>query len=506
MSSTPPTKEELGSFKTKLYYGFGSVAYGVKDQGFGTLLLFYYNQVIGLPVTMVGAALFIILFVDAFADPVVGQISDNFRSRLGRRHPFMYAAAIPVAIAYYFLWVPPHWSHQALFFYLIVVAIIVRTFITMYEIPSSALVPEMTEDYDQRTSFLSFRYFFGVIGGVFVGFTTLFFILRPDATHHTGQLNPAGYPVYAIFAAVVMVISIFVSTRGTQRFIPLFRQPTQRRPSLGQILREMGASVSHGPFVILVVAAIFGTIAIGLGSSLLIYFNTYFWGLSAKQISVFSAAGLFSAFLGPLIAGPLGKRFGKNRAVLFFYATFIVVAATPISLRLLGFFPPNGSPILVPLLFLERSISAVLGIATLVLFASMMADVVDDAAVKTGRRSEGLFFAAMGFIAKALSGAGNLLATQLLALVAFPEHANPATIDPAVVRHLALVYLPALVLLYGTGILILSRYRITRAQHEANLRQLAETANADAPGVEAAAIDKQVDFIASQAASSGPAQ
>ena len=506
MSSTPPTKEELGSFRTKVAYGFGSVAYGVKDAGFGTLLLFYYNQVIGLPVTMVGTALFIILFIDAFADPIIGQISDNFRSRLGRRHPFMYAAAVPVAIAYYFLWVPPHWSHQALFVYLIVVAIIVRTFITMYEIPSSALVPEMSDDYDQRTSFLSYRYFFGVMGGVFVSFTTLFFILRPDALHKVGQLNPAGYPVYAVFAAVIMVISILVSTRGTQRFIPLFRQPTERRPTLGQILKEMGESVTHKPFVILVAAAVFGTIAIGLGAALLIYFNTYFWGLSARQMSAFSFAGIFSATIAPLIAGPLGKRFGKNRAVLMFYGIFIVVAATPISLRLLGLFPSNGSPILLPLLFLERSISAVLGISTLILFSSMMADVVDDAAIKTGRRSEGLFFAAMGFIAKALSGAGNFFATWILFFVGFPEHANPATINPEIVRHLALVYLPALVVLYGTGITILSRYKITRSQHEANLRQLAEAAGSGAPAVAAAAIDKQVDFIASQAASSGPAQ
>ena len=481
--SSAPTKEELGSLKTKLFYGFGSVAYGVKDQGFATLLVFYYNQVIGMPVRMVGTAILIVLFVDAFADPIVGQISDNFRSRLGRRHPFMYAAAIPVAVAYYFLWVPPHWSNEALFFYLIGVAIVVRTFITMYEIPSSALVPEMSSDYDQRTSFLSFRFFFAVVGGVAVSFTTLYFILRPDATHATGQLNPAGYPTYAIFAAIVMVTSILVSTRGTQRFIPLFRQPTERRPTLGQIFTEMRESLTHGPFVVLVTAAIFGTVAIGLGTTLLYYFGTYFWGLSAKQLSIFPLAGIFSALLGPLIAGPLGKKFGKNRAVVAFYICFIFVAAAPISLRLLGLFPANGSPILLPLLFLERAISTVLGIATLILFSSMIADVVDDAAVKTGRRSEGLFFAAMGFIAKALSGAGNFLATQLLFFVGFPEHANPATIDPEVVRHLAMVYLPALVILYGTGMTILSRYKITRAQHEANLRQLAGVPSAEVQAV-----------------------
>jgi len=493
----------LGRRRTKLFYGFGSVAYGVKDHGFTQLLLFYYNQVVGLPARTVGTAILLVLFIDAFADPIVGQISDNLRTRWGRRHPFMYASALPVAVSYYFLWTPPHWSQQALFFYLVGLAIVVRTFITLYEIPSSALVPEMTENYDQRTSFLSYRYFFGVIGGATMGFATFRIFLRADAAHPVGQLNPAGYPSYAIAAALVMVASILISARGTHRFIPLFRVPPARRPSLGQILKEMYASLSHPSFMILVSAAVFGTVAIGLGASLMIYFNTYFWGLSSKQIAIFQLVGLFSATLGPALAGPLSKRFEKHRAVIAFFVCFILVTATPISLRLLGFFPSNGSIFLVPILFLERSVSGVLGIATLILFGSMMADVVDDSAVRTGRRSEGLFFAAMSFIAKFLSGAGTFLATQLLFFAGFPEHARPETIDPAVVRHLAYLYLPSLVLLYGTGMLLLSRYRISRSQHENNLAKLSESEafGPTASGIEAASAEKQVDYAAAKAAS-----
>ena len=168
--SDPVLRSELGSRRAKLFYGFGSIAYGVKDFGFGTLLLFYYNQVIGLPASEVSFAIAMVLVFDAFADPIVGQISDSLRTKWGRRHPFMYASAVPVAISYFFLWVPPHWSQTGLFYYLVGVAILVRTFITMYEIPSSAMVPELTEDYDQRTSFLSYRYFFGVLGGAVMGF------------------------------------------------------------------------------------------------------------------------------------------------------------------------------------------------------------------------------------------------------------------------------------------------------------------------------------------------
>src|SRR5579872_2207687 len=149
MNDMSAERKLLGSRRTKLFYGFGSVAYGVKDHGFTQLLLFYYNQVVGLPARTVGTAILLVLFIDAFADPIVGQISDNLRTRWGRRHPFMYASALPVAVAYFFLWNPPHLPRGGLFFYLVGIIIVVRTFITMYEIPSSALVAELTPDYNQ---------------------------------------------------------------------------------------------------------------------------------------------------------------------------------------------------------------------------------------------------------------------------------------------------------------------------------------------------------------------
>src|SRR6516165_924153 len=113
----PEVRRDLGSLRTKLFYGFGSVAYGVKDQGFQYFLLFFYSQVLGVPALKVGLAISIALAVDAFVDPVVGQISDNLRTRLGRRHPLMYGAAVPVAIAYFFLWNPPALSNAMLFYY-----------------------------------------------------------------------------------------------------------------------------------------------------------------------------------------------------------------------------------------------------------------------------------------------------------------------------------------------------------------------------------------------------
>src|SRR5215470_9640521 len=127
-------------------YGFGSVAYGVKDNGFSYFLMFYYNQVLGLRGSLAGLAILIAMIFDAATDPAIGFWSDNTHSRWGRRHPFMYAAALPVGIIYFFLWNPPaeHLSQFALFLYLTVGAVLVRQFITLYETPSTAIVAELT--------------------------------------------------------------------------------------------------------------------------------------------------------------------------------------------------------------------------------------------------------------------------------------------------------------------------------------------------------------------------
>ena len=91
MSDTPQRSIKL---PTRILYGAGSVADGVKNTTFNTFLLFFYTQVAGLSGSMAGAAIFIALLVDAVTDPLLGSISDNFRSRWGRRHPFIYASAM----------------------------------------------------------------------------------------------------------------------------------------------------------------------------------------------------------------------------------------------------------------------------------------------------------------------------------------------------------------------------------------------------------------------------
>ena len=199
MSPSPASRPR--HLVTKLFYGAGSLAFGIKDNGFNVFLLLYYNQVLGLPAGLAGAALAFALVIDALCDPLVGYISDNTRSKWGRRHPYMYAAAAPAALTYLLLWFPPAGLGQGgLLAYLVVTTVLVRTFITLYEIPSSALGPELSSDYDERTSYMSYRYLFGWLGGVTIQVLAFSVFLKPDATHRTGQLNAGGYHTYALVA------------------------------------------------------------------------------------------------------------------------------------------------------------------------------------------------------------------------------------------------------------------------------------------------------------------
>ena len=177
-------------------YGFGAVAYGIKDNGFAYLLLLFYGTVVGLEPALAGTALLVALVFDAFSDPVIGYWSDNTRSRWGRRHPFMYAAAIPVALCYSLLWQPPEWGDGALFAYLVIMAILIRTLITFYETPSSALMPELSADYDERTSIQAWRSFFGWAGGAGMAVFTYGFLLVTTEAYPVGILNRDGYRTY----------------------------------------------------------------------------------------------------------------------------------------------------------------------------------------------------------------------------------------------------------------------------------------------------------------------
>lgn len=474
--TAPPEGARL-SFPTRLFYGFGSVAFGAKDNGFSYFLAFFYAQVVGLPAAKVGVAIMLALVIDAFIDPVLGQLSDNTRSKWGRRHPFMYAAAVPVALSYLLLWNPPQgWSENALLAYLVATAILIRTFISTYEIPSAALAAELTTDYDERTRLLSYRFLFAWLGGLATYGAALALFLRPTAEFPVGQLNPAGYANYGLFAAGLMFFAILVSAIGTHREIKRLRAPPHEQLSMGRFWSEMLGAMANRSFLMILSSFVFLATAIGLGFAISLYFATYFWEFSSAQIGGFVFSSLFAAVIAFAVAPRVAERFEKKPAALLLIPVTMLIAVSPMVLRLLGLMPANGTTLLYVWIFLTNVATVAAGTTGVILFTSMIADVVEDSELKTGRRQEGLFFAAAAFVNKAVSGIGIFGASMIVAAIGFPKGAAPGEVDPEVVRNLALVYVPIQMALYGIATLLLLGYGISRASHAETLRQLAARA------------------------------
>lgn len=148
-------------------YGSGALVENITTLTVGQLLLFYLTIVCGLSGTAAGLVMGSTLFVDAFFDPVVGSLSDNSRSRHGRRHPFMLLSIVPMVAAFGLLFsIPLRLPEALLFAYAISALFVLRIGISFYYVPYMALGAEMSDDYAERSTIVAARVLFTVLGGV----------------------------------------------------------------------------------------------------------------------------------------------------------------------------------------------------------------------------------------------------------------------------------------------------------------------------------------------------
>jgi GPH family glycoside/pentoside/hexuronide:cation symporter len=475
---SPSTHRPGLRLSTKVSYGLGSVAIGVATAGLsGAILQIYLNQVLGLPALLVGTTIMVSLMVDAVIDPLIGQWSDKARSRWGRRHAFMYASAFPIAVLFYLLWNAPHGlSTGALAVFTLVMMIALRVAFSVYIIPSNALTPELTADYDERTTLQSYRWFFGIIGSAAIGLVLNEVFLRTGPHNPLGILNREGYARFGVLAAVVSLVSILVSAIGTRDQVGKLPLPARRTMSWGDSLKEIRLTLTNRSLVALMLGGILGGIGGGISGGLSIYLYTHFWNLDPAQFGLLIPLGSVGSIIAVFISPPLARRFGKKAAMIGLFSISVVTAAGPLFLRLVGLMVSNASPWLMPILIVDSMVTSTVGVVGFILVGSMMADVVEDAAVRTGVRSEGLLFAVSGLLPKFTGGIGAFVAGLILTLVHFPPHALRGTVDPALMRELALIYLPVTVFFSVVSIAVLGLYRIDRATHERNVETLREAA------------------------------
>ncbi len=451
-------------------YGFGAVAYGVKDAGFGTFLLLFYNQVVGLPSATVGAVIMAALIIDAFIDPAIGFMSDRTRSRWGRRHPWMYASALPIMAGWLLLWNPP--AGEVALVWLFACAVVVRSAVSAYEVPSVALTPELSSDYDERTRIMAYRYLFGWAGGLTIGLLAWAVFLAPEAGQATGMLNREGYGRYAIAGALLIGVAIIVSALGTHREIPNLPQPDLARQSWAAHWRELKETLHNKAFLILLCGSLLAYTNQGIAYALGNYLNGYVWGFTSQSFVYLTVAFLISAVTAFAIAPRLGRRGNKAQVAAAVIVVGVAFGSLHYWLRAAGLAPEPGTQAAMWLAIVCPVIGTSFNITGFIIGASMMADVVEDSEAKTGRRSEGLFFAGAFFVQKCTSGIGIFLAGLMLAAAGFPEKAKPGDVAPAVLDQLSLIYAATYVTLGLLAAFAFSRFPFGRAEHEARLADL----------------------------------
>ncbi|MEO9470318.1 MFS transporter [Parasphingorhabdus sp.] len=478
-------------FMTKVAFGVGSMGEIVFLGMFNTFISIYYNQAIGLSNSLIGTAIMLAILGDAISDPVVGMISDRWRSRLGRRHPFLFAAPIPLAISLYLIFNPPEMlsggvagdpDQMGLFFWLMCWTVLARLFLTLYTIPHFALGGELTKDANDRSKLFSINSVFGYASGALFAFTAWGFFLAGESVLADGTVIPRhldakAYGPVVMTACSIILVSIFLSAMGTKNRIPLLSKPPidQERFSLTSFYKDLLGALKNPNYAFIMAGYFLLMISVGMNETLQVFVYTYFWELQTEQIRWFGLASVPAIILGATLSPLLMKRFERKNVVIGGLLTLAIFVQLPIDLRLLGLMPANGSEMLMPLLIASVMIAAVGFAAGLVAILSMLGDISDQNELHTGLRQEGLIFSARAFFAKASNSAGHFVAGISLDLfIVLPFEAVPGELDSGVVWRLGVMSGPIMVSAALVSLVFYARYRLTRADHNRILDELSK--------------------------------
>ena len=457
-----------------LAFGASGTADGLISNGIAYFLLIYYSQVVGLDPALAGFALLLALVFDAVSDPLVGRWSDRIHTRLGRRHPFLYASVLPVALCYYCLWVPPALSEAGLFAWLLAFTIGLRLSLTMHSVPFNALLPELAPDYDERTRLMNYSvsaaWFFGTL--ISVAMYAWWLADSPEYPDGAGVLRRSGYVDAGAVAAVAVCICLAVAAAVTHRHIPTLAGPPRRSPSRGRALGEIVGTLNDRNLVVLLASTVLGAVAGGTSSALWAYMQPWFWGLGSDEIRTILAAQLVAPPVALALLPRVTRGSDKKTRLIQLSMLAIAVVCGPVFLDLVGAFPAAGHPLRFPLLVVFGVVQVVLSVMTGALAASMVADVVDARAAAVGRREEGLVMATLSFVGKVAGGMGVWMGGLVLTVIDFPTAGEIATLDRGVIERLGWWYAPLLAGLYAASIVALRFYRLGRGDHLEHLAAL----------------------------------
>ena len=459
--------------KEKFFYASGAIANGVKNDAFTFFLLFFYSNIIGLTPGLASLAIFIALLVDAFTDPLMGVISDRTQHKLGRRHPYFLLGMIPMALSYFMLFsIQTSWqlSQQHLFIWMLSFTLLTRLGMTIFEVPHRSLGSEMTRSYTERTSIFAARELLGWFGGLFNAFLayTIFFKDTPD--YMPGTKNPDPWIYYGMTGASIMCISVLLTYFGTLKY----RNHSDAKIAtfnLKLILNQIFIALKNKSFLIFFFGYLFIAISWGMGSSLQIYMNTYFWEFKSIMLASYLGIYVLSTLSAYLIVPRLVEVIEKKTILLIAISFAALIPPIPIILFINNLLPDTGTWNLfyatIPFVYVANTCLS----SSAIIRESMLGDISDEVELESGIGQQGLMFASSSLIGKLNTGLGILMAGITLEFINFPQGTD-VTPSAENIFNLAMVQGPLVAILMIIPFGIFSLYKIDRYRHQQILAKL----------------------------------
>jgi GPH family glycoside/pentoside/hexuronide:cation symporter len=406
---------------------------------------------------------------DAINDPMVGVLSDRTKHPSGRRLPWMLYGAIPFGITFFLQWIVPHFSNNktanswSLFWYYVIIAILFNTFYTVVNLPYTALTPELTQDYNERTSLNSFRFSFS-IGGSILSLILAQLIFAQLKIPVTQQ-----YLVLAGVCTVLSVLPLFWCVWGVRSRVLASeaRRLETEEPEHIPIPQQLQIAFSNQPFLYVVGIYLCSWLGVQVTASILPYFVVNWMNLPAAEFPLVAIAVQGTALVMLFVWSAVSARVGKKAVYFMGMIVWIIAQAG------LFFLQPSQ----VGLMYFLAVLAGV-GVSTAYLIPwSMMPDVIELDELKTGQRREGIFYGFMVLLQKVGLAVGLFLVGQSLEWSGFVETVpgQPAPVQPAsalLAIRIAIGPLPTLALIFG--LILAYFYPITREVHAEILLKLKE--------------------------------
>jgi len=439
------------SRSTKIIYGAGDLGFSLTTTIIGAYFLFFLIDVVGIKPALAGVAILIGRTWDYINDPLIGYLSDRTRSRWGRRRPFLLFGAIPFALAFMLMWYrPPFESQTALAAYYAAAYVLFDAAATFVYMPYFALTPDLTEDYDERTSLTSYRMFFSILGSL-LAFTVPLVIVGTFTPENAARVLLMAV-VFGIASALPLWL-VFFKTREREQFT------VQEKPKL---LPSLKAALKNKPFVFGAVIYLLTWVCMDILQATLLFFIKYVLGLEAMSEIIM---GLI--FVTAILALPFweyaSRKLNKRLAYAYGVAFWAVVQMVLFSVS-----ASVGLPVII---FLCTMAGIGVGAAH-VLPWSILPDAIEWDEYHTGERHEGMFYSLITLMQKIASSLAVPLTAVMLEITQYVP--NSAQQPASALLGMRLLVGPVPALLLSIGIIFAIKYPLDRAQFSTLVRELEE--------------------------------